>query len=379
MKKILKLTILTLFFCSCSENAPRNSIMRDNANLVLLTNNWTEDESSFHIRTENGNWIESVEHIDINDMFSADTVARSFTRNEAWFLDRGKNSISKINFDNMGHPTISSNWILEENPNPHDVWAEGNSLYVTQYESEKLLVLNIQDGETIKEINLSENELLNECAGNDGKVEMDQIFGKNEKIYVSMQCLNTLGSWEPLTEGKIAVIDITSKSISEVITLTECFNPVDASENPEKNYLYFSCVNNYEGGNDGSLIRMSYLDHSIEKLMDESFFGGDIGGITIKDNNNVFLTVTSPLWSHTWISKANLSTMTVETIHQKNTLWHNRIAFKNETLWMIGEEGLYSISDCGLFCTNEKLVKSSTDSAQLLFWLGDPTFGGGGH
>ena len=97
-----------------------------------------------------------------------------------------------------------------------------------------------------------------------------------------MQCLDTTGSWNPVTEGKLAVLDTNTNSISEIITLTDCFNPVDASEGPSGNYLYFSCVNNYEGGNDGSIIKMNYANHSIQKIADESLFGGDIGGITIK-------------------------------------------------------------------------------------------------
>ena len=379
MKNILKLKLFFLLFFSCSENSPENLIIHNNADFVLLTNDWISNESNFHIRTENGDWIEGIEHIDINDMFSADTVARSFNENEAWFLDRGSNSVSKITFNDMGHPTISSKWILENSPNPHDVWAYENSLYIAQYENENLLVLDSTSGEVVTQINLSSNEMLSECALGDGKTEMDQLFMKNGKIYVSMQCLDTSASWNPVTEGKIAVIETGSNIVSEVVTLTNCFNPVDAAEGPEGTHLYFSCVNNYEGGNDGSIIRMSYLDHSTENLIAESSFGGDIGGLTIKDNNNIFVTVTSPSWSHTWISKANLSTATVEIVHEKNTLWHNRIAFKNEMLWMVGEEGLYSISDCGLFCTDEEIVRSSTDAAQLLFWLGDPMFGGGGH
>ncbi len=379
LKKILKLKLLLILFVSCSENTPENLIIQNNADFVLLTNDWISNESNFHIHTENGDWVESVEHIDINDMFSADTVARSFNENQAWFLDRSNNSISKISFDNMGHPTISSKWILGNNPNPHDVWLHENDLYVTQYENENLLVLNSKTGEIKTQINLSSNEMLTQCASGDGNTEMDQLFMKNGKIYVSMQCLDTSSSWSPVTEGKIAVIETESNIISEVVNLTDCFNPVDASEDPGGTHLYFSCVNNYEGGNDGSIVRMSYLDHSIENLISESSFGGDIGGLTIKDNNNIFVTVTSPSWSHTWVSKADLLTETVQIVHEKNTLWHNRIAFKNEMLWMVGEEGLYSISDCGLFCTDEKIVKSSTDAAQLLFWLGDPMFGGGGH
>ncbi len=377
MKKFIKAKILLiiLIFCSCSGQTPENS---NRANLVLLTNDWSLNETNFSINTEKGDWLESSEYLDINDTFSADTVARSFKENEAWFLDRHNHSVSKIRFSKNGSPQVVSKWILEDSPNPHDIWLHNQILYITQYENESLIMLDEKNGQKITEINLSNGEL-SSCAQNDGKSEMDQIFMKNNKIYISMQCLDTTGSWNPVTEGKLAVLDTNTNSISEIITLTDCFNPVDASEGPSGNYLYFSCVNNYEGGNDGSIIKMNYANHSIQKIADESLFGGDIGGITIKNDENIFVTVTAPDWSHTWVSKVNINENQAETIHQKNTPWHNRIAFKNETLWLIGNEGLYSISDCGLFCTDEQLIKSSSKSAQLLFWLGDPMFGGGGH
>ena len=377
MKNFIKVKILLviLVFCSCSAQTPESS---NRANLVLLTNDWSLNETNFSINTEQGDWLESSEYLDINDAFSADTVARSFQEDEAWFLDRVNHSVSKVRFSDSGSPYVVSRWMLENNPNPHDLWLSNEIIYITQYENESLLMLNSADGQEVGQINLSDGDLSG-CAQNDGKAEMDQIFMKNNKIYISMQCLDTTGSWNPVSEGKLAVLDASTNSILEIITLTDCFNPVDASENPSGDYLYFSCVGNYDAGNDDSIIKMKYADHSIQKIADESLFGGDIGGITIKNDENIFVTVTAADWSQTWVSKVNVNNNQAEIIHQKSTPWHNRIAFKNETLWLIGNEGLYSISDCGLFCTDEQLGKSSGNAAQLLFWLGDPMFGGGGH
>ena len=95
--------------------------------------------------------------------------------------------------------------------NPHDIEIVApDKAYVTRYGTSELLVVDPRDGTELARIDLSA------FADADGLPEVSQIVRVGGRVYLSCQRLDRNGSWGPVDDSFLIVVDIASDSLVDV-------------------------------------------------------------------------------------------------------------------------------------------------------------------
>ncbi|MCH7493678.1 hypothetical protein IIA16_03055 [bacterium] len=371
--------VAVLALAACSPGGPRTA---PGADLLVLTSDFTS--GSFTTQDLDGAW-----RIDLGaGLVGPDAAARSFAepRDTVWIMDRGETDrLLRIDV-RSGTPRSVGAWETGPGTNPHDLWVVEETAFLTLYDQPNLLALDLEDG-TRTEIALSDHPALAACAAPDGLTEMDQIFKVGGKLLVTLQCLDRSDPWNwvPATTGKVVVLDYRTRSVEAVVDLPGCLNPHDAAETTGGLGLVISCTGAYDGGGDGAIVHLSYADMSVTTLVSEGAFGGDVLGLAAGESGEVFVIVTDSLGSwDTWVSRWTPAGG-VEVVHAPaDGFWHNRLAVKRGMLWMAGGSPWTATAGIVRLDTGTLAVVDQTPLAtglppQVLVWVGDPYFGGGGH
>lgn len=370
------LAVLALAACSPGPKAPPG------ADLLVLTSDFAS--GSLDAQDTAGAWSLNVGA----GVVGPDAAARSFAtpRETVWIMDRGATD-RLLRLDVRGNRLrLSGAWETGPGTNPHDLWVVGDTAFLTLYDQPGLLALDVEDGER-EAIGLSGLPALAACAAPDGLTEMDQVFKVGGSLLVTLQCLDRSDPWNwvPATTGKVAVVDISSRSVESIVDLPGCLNPHDAAETAGGGGLVISCTGAYDGGGDGAVVFLSYADMSVATLVNEAAFGGDVLGLAAGESGEVFVIVADSLGTwETWVSRWSPNTG-VEVVHAPaDGFWHNRLAVKRGLLWMAGgspytaSAGIARLDTATLLPADPALLTTGLPP-QVLVWVGDPYFGGGGH
>lgn len=371
--------LLTLL-AACGSPAPAGTA----ADLLVLTSDF--GAGSFTVQDVGGAW-----RLDAGEgLVGADAAARSFPGWPAtvWLLDRGTTHTVK-SVSVVGAASVTGTWDTGPASNPHDIWVSGQTAWVTLYDAPHLLVLDVSGGQD-EEIDLAGHPGIAACAAPEGLPEADQVFMKGGMLFVTLQCLDRVTdpwNWAPATTGKIAVVHPGSGAVTAVHDLPGCLNPHDAAEGPGGTHLFISCTGAYDGGVDGALVTYSYADGTVSTLATEAEFGGgDILGLAVGAAGEAFVIVADTLggWE-TRVDRWDPVTGAISTVHAPGDgFWHNRLAVKRGLLWMAGGSPWTATAgvvrlDAGTLAVVDPAPITTGLPPQVLVWVGDPYFGGGGH
>ncbi|MCD6513138.1 MAG: hypothetical protein J7K61_06020 [Thermoplasmata archaeon] len=160
------------------------------------------------------------------------------------------------------------NWKLEKDSNPHDIAIVNGKAYITCYDKSHMLVLNADDGNLIKKIDLSQ------FADTDGLPEANKMAVFNNRIFVTLQCLDRNNYYTPSGESYLVVIDTSTDSVERAIKLLST-NPF-SSPVIDGMYIYVDEVGRW-GIEDGGIEKINALNYnSMGFVIDENTAGGDI-------------------------------------------------------------------------------------------------------
>lgn len=188
--------------------------------------------------------------------------------------------------------------------NPQDIVVVGNKAYITLYDGQNdasnkdengdpghLIIMNLKTGDIEKRISFQ--DFLN--PDGDENARAARMFKSGDRLYVAIQDLQS--DFSHNAPGKIAIIDLTTDTIEDVITLTGR-NPVDLVVSATENKLYVAEQAPYDFaiGNFNTTLPnygvevVDLNDPSSTTLMDDEDLGGYIERLSI-NQEKVFAVV----------------------------------------------------------------------------------------
>ncbi|MBC8515139.1 hypothetical protein H8D30_04735 [bacterium] len=379
----LGLAVILFAGSACGSGSSLSPLVSPSSTLLILASDFTTGTIT---DVRGGEWTVDTG----SGLAGPDAAARSFAEptQTVWILNRDSlgagNNLVRVGVDGAT-PEKVAQWQTGFQSNPHDLWVEQGVAFITRYDLPSLLVLDSETGEGLGTIDLGGLPSLGACSAPDGLPEMDEIFKYGDSLFVTLQCLDRSDPqlWTAATTGKIAQIDILTHTMVNLYDLPSCRNPHDAGVSGD--HLLISCTGDYEGGNDGALISFSFVDKAVTVLAPESDFPGEIMGLGVGVDDEVFLILyDSQTTFQTTVARWD-PIDGISLVHEpQDGYWHNRIAVKEGMLWMAGGStwtntaGVYRL-DLDTLLPVDTSPLSTGLPPQVMVWVGDPYFGGGGH
>ncbi len=210
----------------------------------------------------------------------------------------GQDNILVLDAADLSTPLTQFSVGNGSNPNDIEIVAPDKA-YITRYETSELLVVDPRDGTELARIDLST------FSDADGLPEVSQIARVGERLYLSCQRLDRNGTWGPVGDSFLIVVDIASDSLVDVDPDTEGVQGIVLSA-PNPNSLavvgeqiivgVVASFGDREGGVDlidtrsnrslGLVVGESELGGDINSLV---MVSGDVGYAVISDENFVNL------------------------------------------------------------------------------------------
>lgn len=195
-----------------------------------------------------------IKNTQIQELGSS-ALVREF-ENKLFLLHDGFSFVSSNNLqiiDPQKNFITLAQWTTGSGTNPHDVVVTGSRAFISLYNPTAdsdadglpnshgdVIEMNIENGQITNRYSfkdyLNVDDVQSACA--------DQMLLVNEKLYVLLQDLNTQ-TFEADTQGKLAIIDISTQTIDQVITL-QGRNPTSLALSDDKTHLYISHMASFD-------------------------------------------------------------------------------------------------------------------------------------
>ncbi len=176
--------------------------------------------------------------------------------------------------------------------NPHDIEVVAeDKAYVTLYDQSALLVVDPRDGSERGRIDLSA------FADADGLPEVSQIARVGSRIYLSCQRLDRNGTWGPVDNSFLIVVDIASDRLVDVDLNTEGVQGILLSaSNPNSlavigDRIAVSGVASFGDRSGGIDLIDAVANRSLGIAIGEEALGGDINFMVMADSERGFAIV----------------------------------------------------------------------------------------
>lgn len=205
----------------------------------------------------------------------SDAIARFFN-GRIYVVNRlGVDSIQIID-PQQGYTTpLGAELSVGNGANPHDIaFVSTEKAYVSRYNAAELFIINPTTLTQIGEIDLRP---LLKPGDLDGAPEMDSMLVHNGLLYLTLQHLDTAGSFAPLAAGEVVVIDPTTDTIMTVIALNGG-NPFSSLQfSAALNRILVSTVGSF-GVQDGGIEAIDPETQSVdaEFILAEATVSGEI-------------------------------------------------------------------------------------------------------
>ena len=196
----------------------------------------------------------------------------------------GGDNIQMLN-PSTGFSTIRQ-FSVGNNSDPHDIVVlSSTKAYVTLYNETTLLIVNPSTGLWTGSIDLST------LADADGLPEMDQMARVGDYVFVTVQRLDRNNFFTPVGLSYVVVIDITTDTIVDSITLFGT-NPFwEIKFNPYSRKLYVSCAGFFGVQDFGVEVINPNTLQSEGIVFDEAAAGGDMIDVQMIDAFNGYAIV----------------------------------------------------------------------------------------
>ena len=205
----------------------------------------------------------------------SDAIARFFNGRIYVVNRRGGDSIQIID-PQQGYTTpLGAELSVGNGANPHDIaFVSTEKAYVSRYEAAELFIINPTTLTQIGEIDLRP---LLKSDDLDEAPEMDSMLVHDGLLYLTLQHLDTAGSFTPLAAGEVVVIDPTTDTMMTVIALNGR-NPFSFLQfSAALNRILVSTVGSF-GVHDGGIEAIDPETHTVdaEFILAEATLGGEI-------------------------------------------------------------------------------------------------------
>ncbi|MXW78297.1 MAG: T9SS type A sorting domain-containing protein [Gemmatimonadetes bacterium] len=194
--------------------------------------------------------------------------------------------------DAMDLRTPLTQFSVGNGANPHDIEIVApDKAYVTRYETASLLIVNLQDGAELGEIDLSA------FADADGLPEVSQIVRVGDRLYLSCQRLDRDGGWGPVDVSYLIVVDIATDTLVDVDSDAEGVQGIALSiANPNSmavigEQIAVGVVSNFGDRAGGVEIVDTATNRSLGLAVSEEDLGGDITSMVLVDQNRGYAVV----------------------------------------------------------------------------------------
>lgn len=202
-----------------SKKAPPLSSQRLNHLLVATSDYYTGALIEIPLLEPQNNKFEIPIH--------SDAIVRS-SEDGSLFYVVNRLGADNIEWGNGEKRQVLGQFSVGRGTNPQDIAPVSPEVaYVTRLASNKLLKVNPETGETLKEIDLFEraDSVTINSSDTDGFPEMTWLKIVEQKLWVVMQRLKADKSYEPSNKSQVAVLDISTDKIEKIVTLKGT-NPV---------------------------------------------------------------------------------------------------------------------------------------------------------
>lgn len=157
----------------------------------------------------------------------SDAIVRS-SEDGSRFYVVNRLGADNIEWGNSEKRQVLGQFSVGRGTNPQDIAAVSSQVaYVTRLASNKLLKVNQEKGEILKEIDLFEraDSTTINSTDTDGYPEMTWMKIVGQKIWVVMQRLKSDQSYEPSNKSQVAVLNASTDQVDKIVTLKGT-NPV---------------------------------------------------------------------------------------------------------------------------------------------------------
>jgi hypothetical protein len=225
--------------------------------------------------------IDRATHTSTNDVepISPDAVVRWFG-DYVYVVNRGAaGNIQLLDWTDDSFNTVHQ-WSTGNGSNPHDIYVNdtGTVAYITRYDMNSVLKMDLTTGATLTTISLAA------FADADGIPEMDQMFHQNQFLYVLVQRLDRNNFYSPTGASYVVKINMNTDTVVDfapgipglqAIPLFHT-NPYSEIVDALNGKLWLSAVG-FFGVNDGGVIEISPADATQQTdILSETVAGGDI-------------------------------------------------------------------------------------------------------
>jgi len=225
--------------------------------------------------------IDRAAHTSVNDVepIGSDAVARWFG-DYVYIVNRSGDNIQLLDWTDDSFNTIHQ-WSTGNDSNPHDIYVNdtGTIAYITRYDMNSVLKMDLTTGATLTTISLAA------FADADGIPEMDQMFHQNQFLWVLVQRLDSNNFYSPTGASYVVKINMNTDTIVDFspgipgLQAIPLFHTNPYSEivpTLTGGNVWFSAVG-FFGVNDGGLIEMNEADPTQQTtILSETVAGGDI-------------------------------------------------------------------------------------------------------
>ncbi len=192
-------------FSACGGNPPLPTpIVGSSFAFIVTTDFQTGQYATYSMDTNQMTVLNYPIHSDATAVYDSN-------RGRIWVINRrGQDNVLMVN-PGQGFQPTTSQWSTGAGSNPYDMeFISPDYAYISRYDRPELLKMNLTNGATMKEIDLSP------FADADGLPEMSYMLLHDNRLFIAIQRLDRNNLYTPAGNGLLAVVDATTDTLVDV-------------------------------------------------------------------------------------------------------------------------------------------------------------------